>query len=373
MSAGLRILSMNREATFNIQHSTSNVQGRTCVPSSPFSSSSSKSRDNPRLRWGIRFMESSDLQQWTHIRAMNLPQWRVSVLDCASPLALSMTHDLQSGSGLPHSKTWRSYQRFMERRFRIRRSLRALSVLGMLTLLVLLTTSGLRAAEPGAAEAQFDAANKLYAQSKFAEAAAAYEQILTTSGTSPALHFNLGNAWFKSGAIGRAIRAFRSAQRLTPRDPDVRANLQFARNQVQGPTVRPSRLERGLGTLTPVEWLTLSTVAAWFTLGLLAARQLKPALAPALKLWTILAGVVTLLLFAGTGLAHRLAAPGRMAIVIHRDAAVRNSPFPESPIAFTAQDGAELRVLDSKNDWLQVTDDANRLGWIPRDAAIHTP
>jgi hypothetical protein len=48
---------------------------------------------------------------------MKLPQRRVSVLDCASPLALSMTHDLQSGSGLPHSKTWRSYQRFMESGF----------------------------------------------------------------------------------------------------------------------------------------------------------------------------------------------------------------------------------------------------------------
>jgi hypothetical protein len=62
-----------------------------------------------------RFMGSFDLQQWTRIGAMNLPQWRVSVLDCASPLALSMTHDLQSGSGLPHSKTWRSCQRFMGR------------------------------------------------------------------------------------------------------------------------------------------------------------------------------------------------------------------------------------------------------------------
>jgi hypothetical protein len=61
-----------------------------------------------------RFKGSSDLQQWTRIRAMNLPQWRVSVLDCASPLALSMIHDLQSGSGLPYSKTWRLYERFME-------------------------------------------------------------------------------------------------------------------------------------------------------------------------------------------------------------------------------------------------------------------
>jgi hypothetical protein len=72
-----------------------------------------------REHWNTRFMESFDLRERTRIGAMNLPQWRVSVLDCASPLALSMTHDLQSG--LPHSKTWRSCQRFMERWFGARK------------------------------------------------------------------------------------------------------------------------------------------------------------------------------------------------------------------------------------------------------------
>jgi hypothetical protein len=32
---------------------------------------------------------------------------RVLVLECASPLALSMTYDVQSARGLAHSKTWR--------------------------------------------------------------------------------------------------------------------------------------------------------------------------------------------------------------------------------------------------------------------------
>jgi tetratricopeptide (TPR) repeat protein len=236
--------------------------------------------------------------------------------------------------------------------------------------LTLLTAQTLVAAAVNL-EAEFDAANKLYAQSKFADAAAAYEQILATGGASPALYFNLGNAWFKSGQIGRAIGAFRAAQQLTPRDPDVRANLQFARNQVQGPTVCPTRLERGLGTLSTTEWLTLATAAVWVTLGLLTARRLKPALGPALRLGTILAGVATLLLFAGTGLAYRFAAPGRVAIVIHRDAAVRNSPFAESPTAFTAADGAELRVLDFKDDWLQVTDGAKRIGWVKRETVVY--
>ena len=41
-------------------------------------------------------------------------RWRVSVLDCASPLALSRAWEFQSGRGLPQSKTWRTFVRFLE-------------------------------------------------------------------------------------------------------------------------------------------------------------------------------------------------------------------------------------------------------------------
>ena len=75
----------------------------------------------------------------------------------------------------------------------------------------------------------FDTANKLYEEGKFAEAAAAYESLVQSRQVSAALYFNLGNAWFKSGQIGRAIAAYRQAEQMTPRDPDLRANLQFAR------------------------------------------------------------------------------------------------------------------------------------------------
>ena len=97
--------------------------------------------------------------------------------------------------------------------------------------------------------AEFNAANKLYAEGKFAEAASAYEKILQSGAVSPALYFNYGNAEFKSGNLGRAIAAYRQAAQLTPRDAEVRANLDFARNQVQGPTLRESRWSRS------AEWL----------------------------------------------------------------------------------------------------------------------
>src|SRR5438874_2259009 len=124
--------------------------------------------------------------------------------------------------------------------------------------------------------ALFDAANKLYEQGKFAEAAAGYEDLGRSSGASAALYFNLGNAFFKSGQIGRAIAAYRSAEQLTPRDPDVRANLQFARKQAQGPSFSPNRWQRWLSKLTLNEWTLLATGSVWLWFLLLAALQWWP-------------------------------------------------------------------------------------------------
>jgi tetratricopeptide (TPR) repeat protein len=219
-------------------------------------------------------------------------------------------------------------------------------------------------------ESAFDNANKLYAENKFAEAANAYEKLTATGTISPALYFNLGNAQFKAGQIGRAIAAYRQAEILAPRDPDLSANLQFARNQVQGPKIKSSAWQRWLGTLSVNEWTWLCVTGVWITFGLLIARQLKPALVPALGNWTWLTAGSTAILCACLASAFSQSAGERIAIVTVTDATVRNSPLDQSPSNFTAHDGAELRVLDSKDDWLQVTDDTRRIGWLKRDVAV---
>ena len=161
--------------------------------------------------------------------------------------------------------------------------------------------------------------------------------------------------------------------RLTPRDPDLRANLQFARNQTQGPTLPPSRWQRWLGRLTLNEWTLLAAGAVWLWLLLLALLQWRPALR---------AGPAGLCACAG----HRRRAVVRLcwpppcdqtrftrtAIVITREAIVRYGPLAESPTAFTVHDGAELRVLDQKDEWLQVSAGPRRVGWLRRDQ-VHLP
>jgi tetratricopeptide (TPR) repeat protein len=240
-------------------------------------------------------------------------------------------------------------------------------------LLALLLPLWAAAQNTASLDAQFDAANKLYAQGKFGEAATAYRQLVASGSVSAALYFNLGNAHFKTGQLGWAIDAYRNAQELAPRDPDIRANLQFARNRVQGPRVTPARWQAWLGSLTANEWAALVTTSVWLMFGLLIARCLRPTWTPALRPWTITSILVTAGIFAVARIAIHQQNARFVGIVTVADATLRNSPLEEAPSAFTAHDGAELRVLDHKDDWLQVTDDNRRFGWIKRSAMNWAP
>jgi tetratricopeptide (TPR) repeat protein len=219
----------------------------------------------------------------------------------------------------------------------------------------------------------FDSANKLYEQGKFVEAASAYETLVRSNGTSAALYFNLGNAFFKSGQMGRALAAYQQAELITPRDPDVRANLQFTRKQAQGPTLAPSFAQRWLGKLSLNEWTVFTAAVLWLWLLLLALLQWRPTLRRSLRGWTLALG------FGAAVLAGCLATvfyENRftiVAIVIEHDLPLRKSPFEESQNAFTVHDGAELMVLDQKDTWLQVSADGRRVGWLRRDEIVPAP
>ncbi len=112
------------------------------------------------------------------------------------------------------------------------------------------------------AAADFSAANKFYAEGKFSDAAAAYATMVANRRPITALLFNYANAEFKCGHLGKAIAAYRQAELLAPRDSEIRANLAFVRNQVQGVTVRESRWQNWAGALTLNEGALLTAVFA---------------------------------------------------------------------------------------------------------------
>ena len=234
-----------------------------------------------------------------------------------------------------------------------------------LLIVLLLLSLTVRAAGPS-----FDDANRLYEQGKYREAVAGYEQLLSSGTRSAALWFNLGNAYFKAGHVGDAIAAYRQAEQLAPRDDDVRANLDFARRQVTGPTMHSNWLQRTLTTFTTNEWTLLAMIPVWAWFGMMIAGQVKSAWRPALRRWTWVLGVFGLLAGGALTVVLLQRFDGPILVVNSRQTVVRVGWFEGSPSAFTAADGAEFALHDMKGDWYQISDGNKPLGWLKTNSVV---
>lgn len=231
---------------------------------------------------------------------------------------------------------------------------------GCLALLCALALACLPAA--GTEPSLFQEANRFYEKGNYAEAIEIYQALLSR-GVSPEILFNLGNAWFQRGEVGRAILSYRRAQRLDPRDPAIRANLKYARQTVPGSvSIRPGFMDRALRYFTLDEIALTAAAALWIWMALLAAIQCQPNLKPPLKIPARLAAGAFALVALWLLFAYR-AQTRPIAIVVAEQAPLRFGPVPESQIAYTANDGAELRLLGQRGDWLQVADRSNRRAW----------
>lgn len=212
----------------------------------------------------------------------------------------------------------------------------------------------------------FNEANRLYEQGKFSEAVARYEKVIESGSASAPVYFNLGNAFLKSGQTGRAIAAYRSVEKISPRDPDVRSNLQFARNQAGGGVSVPTRRwENWIGRLTLNEWTILTSVALIVLFLLLAVRQWRSSWRNSFRGLLLCLGIVCGFLLVCLMAAIRSEFFVRSAVVIVSEAVVRPGPFEESPSAFTLRDGAEVTVLGQTDNWLEIADASQRTGWLP--------
>ncbi|HUI25620.1 MAG TPA: BatD family protein, partial [Candidatus Kryptonia bacterium] len=150
-------------------------------------------------------------------------------------------------------------------------------------------------------------ANALYGEEHYAEAAAEYEKILAGGRESSSVYFNLGNAYFKAGDVGRAILNYERARRLIPRDPDLHANLDYARSLSDQSDDTPiySRLLFPLADRMSSDELLLAASAA-YTL-LMALLVLGRLVAPAQRAASMSAiGAAVVLALTLTSGAHRL-------------------------------------------------------------------
>jgi tetratricopeptide (TPR) repeat protein len=109
----------------------------------------------------------------------------------------------------------------------VRKGIR-LTITILLAVLSLTSNYGARADEW---EEGFFKANQAYKVGNFQEAIEGYLRLIRTGHGGGQVYYNLGNAYFRAGQLGRAILEYERAQLLMPRDADLNFNLSHARDQ----------------------------------------------------------------------------------------------------------------------------------------------
>jgi len=255
---------------------------------------------------------------------------------------------------------------------RTRRS--APTVAAAAALLLVAVSAAAADAPPVSPQTTFFHANALYKDGQYVAAAGEYEQLLRSGLQSGNLYFNLGNAYFKSGEKGKAILNYERARRLLPSDPDLEANLAYARSLTGAEACTPALWER---LAFPIARRMATGRLVWLTSALYTVLLLALA---TYRLWiqrprwlvytaTALAAAVVV---ASTSLTKQVLADDwqRQAVVVaaEGETAVRFEPAGNGTVHFTLKEGSLVHVLDMRQGWLQIARCDGRRGWLPKEA-----
>lgn len=218
--------------------------------------------------------------------------------------------------------------------------------------------------------------NQLYQDGDFSGAVEAYEAVVSAGFESPELHYNLGNAYFKSGELGRSILEWERALALSPGDEDAQANLELARS-LTADAVEPLPRFWLLSALSwwvrllPRTLLILVVGGAWLALGVgVVARILSRS--PDVQRWAGWLAVVgaAVVVVLGTNLVVRELGIGQpeRAVVLVDAVPVRSAPSEEDDLTlFEIHEGTRVRVEQRTGEWAEVVLDDGKVGWVPGD------
>lgn len=225
------------------------------------------------------------------------------------------------------------------------------------------------AADARATAAQGD---EMYRQGNYGEAIALYNEVVEGAGLCSAeLYYNLGNAYYREGQMGRAILNYERALRLKPNMGDARDNLALAESRTTDriaklPQLFVVRWYDALRTkVTPrtwrVVWLVLlaltGAAVVMFRMGRSAAQR-KAGFGTGIAAVVLLA-VASLLLIAS----ERRYNAHAEAIVMEQALTVKGSPEQQSVDKLLLHEGTKVVILDSLRGWYKIRIADGTTGW----------
>jgi tetratricopeptide (TPR) repeat protein len=224
-----------------------------------------------------------------------------------------------------------------------------------------------------AQETTLQTANAFYAKGDFEAAAQQYEMISQIQGESPELYYNLGNAYYRNGQLGKAILNYNRALLIAPHYDDARFNLRIAQQKVVDNVDVTSTFflvqwVNDFGDLiSSNQWAVLSLASFLLTL-IMAFLYLFARFRSWRKISFNVAIFMLILSLISVSFAEKQShkvMDSTAGIIMDKSVTAKDSPSLNAKDMFVLHEGTKVTIRDAISGWTEVELPDGNAGFIP--------
>lgn len=217
----------------------------------------------------------------------------------------------------------------------------------------------------------FYTGNSLYEKRDYAKAIDEYLKIMDFGIENPNLYYNIGNSYFKTGNLGRAILFYERAKRLAPQDADLKSNLAYARS-FAGSAIAVTEAGNMVAGLIrrPFEDFNFNAIAIsaliiyLFVICLQVLFFFNQVLAKRMRAFYIIILAVFMMSITAFGLRFYDEEVLNRGVVVQKDLDCKYEPIDKAMTYYKLQQGDEVIILKTRSGWSQIERPDGKIGWV---------
>lgn len=218
--------------------------------------------------------------------------------------------------------------------------------------------------------AELQKAEDAYKQKHYAKAIELYENLIHNNYYSSELYYNLGNAYYKTNQLGKAILYYEKAKLINPSDEDINHNLKLAYSKTIDKIETKSNFfieitrTNFLNNIDTDVMAYITIVLSLLALGSFALVMFIDKYKKVFLLLTVLMVVVNAALYLLSGAAQKSQNTHNFAIITVRETRVFNEPIPNAVAKFNLHEGTKVKLLKKLDTFYLIRLENGIEGWI---------
>jgi tetratricopeptide (TPR) repeat protein len=226
--------------------------------------------------------------------------------------------------------------------------------------------------------ATIDSAKAAYSKADFKKAITLYERITEQGMEAPEVYFNLGNAYYKTNAIGLAILNYERAKKLNPDDEDIKFNLKLANQKIEdkidaAPQLFLTEWKNGIVYLMDEKGWSILCIS-FTAIALVLFAVYFASYRSGLKQLGFFGGVILIIsaviVFFIAQHSYNLSKNSSDAIILSPSVTVVGSPDEKGTKLFILHEGTKVSITQDEDDWMEIKIANGNIGWVKKQNLV---